>query len=129
MDELNPCPFCGKKASIFRDDDNVGVECSDCQAQMGIPYISYSWVNERNQGIIAWNKRVDQPQLKVKKLVWDNTKRSGAYSVYPSMGQGPKEFFMGYGSHIISWHDTEEDAISAAQEHREADVLGAINVY
>lgn len=56
MEELKPCPFCGREARIMleeedRPDDSFhNIYCTNCGVQF--------WVKSKSQAIEAWNRRV-----------------------------------------------------------------------
>lgn len=64
--ELKPCPFCGGKAHIDREE----IFC-DCGAKMPMPFYEYGLVAEdrfptydeaRVEAIEAWNRRVGEEE-------------------------------------------------------------------
>ncbi len=62
--ELKPCPFCGGKAGVvYTSDENVYIECKNCNAIMGRTrgtrdfergFLSFS---DEDKAIEAWNRR------------------------------------------------------------------------
>lgn len=54
-EELKPCPFCGGKASVWKEDavwfDITWIGCEEC----GVQLRKYA----DNRGIKKWNKRVE----------------------------------------------------------------------
>lgn len=54
-EELKPCPFCGGKATIWKEDavwfDITWIGCKEC----GVQLRKYA----DNRGIKTWNKRVE----------------------------------------------------------------------
>jgi len=52
MDELKPCPFCGRKAVVMQERFDIAVTCIECGARSG----NYDSEDE-GAAIDAWNKR------------------------------------------------------------------------
>ena len=59
--EVKPCPFCGSKAGIFKDDknsDNIryGVMCT------GIDCAFWGWFESAEEAARSWNRRVSNDE-------------------------------------------------------------------
>jgi Lar family restriction alleviation protein len=61
MAELKPCPFCGGKAVVYKEngDEMVSIACSECNC--GTAYISGASSTEKKIEIAVqdWNRRFD----------------------------------------------------------------------
>ena len=58
MEELKPCPFCGAKATLWREggvDRPYHILCG-CGGRVG-------WFETREEAIEAWNRRTESEEL------------------------------------------------------------------
>ena len=56
MNELKPCPFCGRKPELRRDDDGFSyIVCANDNC-----YVNNNCYVNDNAAINAWNRRVDE---------------------------------------------------------------------
>ena len=56
MAELKPCPFCGGKAQIEKNEDFVDVSCKDMFCRGWTSCLEYK---TKQQAIEAWNRRAE----------------------------------------------------------------------
>lgn len=54
--ELKPCPFCGGKAEIIKDEMHVWVHCTNCDSDTDLYQI-------QKEAVAAWNRRPILEQL------------------------------------------------------------------
>jgi hypothetical protein len=62
MDELKPCPFCGREAVLYVHDGGVCVICTNCRAKSVSRYDSLEFSKPTNAVktvVEAWNRRAD----------------------------------------------------------------------
>lgn len=57
--ELKPCPFCGGKAEIKKDEGQyVNIKCTQCPCDMG-----RYWFTRQTDAIKAWNRRFNNGSM------------------------------------------------------------------
>lgn len=68
MAELKPCPFCGGKATAFKDNyDKIAFMCEKCNLYFGIELecgeeLVDGWrakINTAEEAVEAWNRRAE----------------------------------------------------------------------
>ena len=66
MNELKPCPFCGGKATAFKDNySRIGIMCENCNMYFGIELecgeeLVDGWrakIKSVEEALEAWNRR------------------------------------------------------------------------
>lgn len=58
--ELKPCPFCGGKASLYKENGEVWIECENCHC--GTAFVNgASSIEVKMSAVIKdWNRRVGE---------------------------------------------------------------------
>lgn len=62
MEELKPCPFCGGKARIMMEEEDLpdesfhNIYCTSCGVQF--------WTKSKTDAIEAWNRRIERDSVR-----------------------------------------------------------------